>query len=164
MVSREGRTGCSCAAFFVIVKVGDLVNAETEKKLASSLTAETTELLPFLPYLLQDLWMLGTDPELMASLIERHIRPLDGIRVLDLACGKGPVAVTVAKRLGVRVKGIDLMPEFIEVAAQKAEEAGAAALCDFSDGDINEAVAVERGYDCVILGAVSGLANRAVIG
>ena len=32
---------------------------ETEEKLARSLSAETTELLPFLPYLLQDLWALG---------------------------------------------------------------------------------------------------------
>lgn len=31
----------------------------TEEKLAASLTAETTELLPYLPYLLQDLWTYG---------------------------------------------------------------------------------------------------------
>lgn len=30
------------------------------RKLAASLTAETTDLLPFLPYLLQDFWELGS--------------------------------------------------------------------------------------------------------
>jgi len=32
---------------------------DVKEKLAKSLTAETTELIPYLPYLLQDLWELG---------------------------------------------------------------------------------------------------------
>ena len=34
--------------------------SSTEKKLAQSLTAESVELIPYLPYLLQDLWELLT--------------------------------------------------------------------------------------------------------
>ena len=30
-----------------------------EEKLARSLTADSTQLIPYLPYLLQDLWELG---------------------------------------------------------------------------------------------------------
>jgi hypothetical protein len=34
-----------------------------EEKLAKSLTAESTELIPYLPYLLQDLWELRLIPQ-----------------------------------------------------------------------------------------------------
>jgi len=112
------------------------------------------ELLPFLPYLLQDFWELGSDPDVMAELIKKHVNLSEDTKVLDLACGKGAVSVKVARKLQVRVKGIDLIPEFIDFAAQKAQEHGVANLCDFEVGNINEAVAREKDYDVVILGAV----------
>ena len=127
---------------------------EGEEKLACSLTAETTELLPFLPYLLQDFWELGSDPDLMAQLIQKHVSLSAAARVLDLGCGKGAVSVKIAQRLSVPIKGIDLMPAFIEFAAEKAREFQVDDLCSFVVGDINEAVESEQGYDCVILGAV----------
>jgi len=126
----------------------------TEKKLAGSLTAETTELLPFLPYLLQDFWELGSDPGTMAELIKKHVGLSGNTMVLDLACGKGAVSVKVAQKLQVKIKGVDLIPEFIDFAVQKARECGVAGLCDFAVGDINEVVATEKNYDIVILGAV----------
>ena len=46
---------------------------ETEERLAYSLSAETTELLPYLPYILQDYWELGSDPEVMALLIKKYV-------------------------------------------------------------------------------------------
>ena len=126
----------------------------TKEKLAGSLTAETTQLLPFLPYLLQDFWELGSDPGVMAGLIQKHTAISESTRVLDLACGKGAVSVKVAQKLGVKVKGIDLIPAFTEFAAQKAQEYNVGDLCDFTVDDINEAVKRERDYDIVILGAV----------
>lgn len=130
------------------------MNKKTAEKLVRSLSWETTELLPFLPYLLQDFWELGSDPEIMAELISRHISLLESTRILDLACGKGAAAVKVAQKLRIKVKGIDLTPEFIEYAAQKAAQFGVDDLCDFVHGDINEAVETEQGYDCVVYGAV----------
>ena len=127
---------------------------ETEEKLAGSLTAETTELLPFLPYLLQDFWELGSAPWTMVQLIKKHVKLSEHTRVLDLACGKGPVSVKIAQNLQVKVKGIDLIPEFIEVAVQKAKEFNVSELCEFAFGDINEAVKTEKDYDIVILGGV----------
>ena len=126
---------------------------DTEEKLAISLSAETTELLPFLPYLLQDFWELGSDPEIMCALIKKHVDLSAGISVLDLACGKGAVAVKIAERLQAKVKGIDILPEFIEYAAQKAQEHHVAELCEFVIGDINKAVENERDYDIAIFGA-----------
>ena len=76
------------------------------------------------------------------------------MKVLDLACGKGAVNVQVAKALGCMVKGIDIIPEFIDFAIKKAQEYGVERLCEFMIGDINEAVIVEKDYDIVLLGAV----------
>jgi len=129
------------------------ISRETEEKLARSLSWETTELLPFLPYLLQDFWELGSDPEVMAELIEKYISISDETRMLDLACGKGAVSVKVANKLGIRVKGIDLIPDFIEYAVQKAKEYDVGDLCEFLLDDINESVKTERDYDCVVFGA-----------
>ena len=50
-----------------------MMTNDVEERLAASLTAETTELLPFLPYLLQDLWALGSSPKDIAMLIKKHI-------------------------------------------------------------------------------------------
>jgi len=127
------------------------------EKLANSLTAPTTELLPFLPYLLQDLWELGTPPRIVVDLIKKYDEHPAGRRYLDLACGKGAVSVELAKALGTRVTGIDITPEFIDVARCKAEAHGVAHLCAFTVADANAAVCEERGYDGVIFGAVGDI-------
>ena len=126
---------------------------ETKEALASSLTADTTELLPFLPYLLQDFWELGSDPEAMIRLMKNHVLLSPETRVLDLACGKGAVSVKVAEQMSIKVKGIDILPEFIEYANQKAGEHHVADLCEFIALDINDAVKKEKDYDVVIFGA-----------
>lgn len=127
---------------------------QVEQKLAGSLTAETTELLPYLPYLLQDIWELGSSPQDMLRLIKGNIDSTNGMKIIDLACGKGAVSIFLCKELGVRVYGYDLIPEFIEEAKAKADEHGVRQLCDFTVQDINELVKTEGGYDIAILGAV----------
>ena len=129
------------------------ISKETEEKLVRSLSWETTDILPFLPYLLQDFWELGSDPNVMAELIGKYVNITDKTRILDLACGKGAVAVKSAKKLQVKVRGIDLFPEFIEYAEEKARVFNVDDLCEFIIDDINEAVKTERDYDCVIFGA-----------
>ena len=126
----------------------------TDEKLAKSLTADTTEIIPFLPYLLQDLWELGSSGEEMLSLVRRHITIGKDFSVLDLGCGKGAVSVTLARALGIRCKGIDLIPDFIREAAAKAIEHGVERLCNFEVGNIRKSITVENGYDLTIFGAV----------
>ena len=133
---------------------------EVEEKLAGSLTAETTDIIPFLPYLLQDFWELGSDPTAMAELLEKYIAVSTTTNVLDLACGKGAVSVAVAKKLRVKVKGYDIIPEFIDFAVQKAQEHGVADLCGFEVGDINEVVQAAKDYDVVILGGVGDVLGK----
>ncbi|MBS3872292.1 MAG: methyltransferase domain-containing protein [Firmicutes bacterium] len=127
--------------------------SQVEEKLAKSLTAESTELIPYLPYLLQDLWELGSSPKDIIEIIERHVQVSRQTKVLDLACGKGAVSVRLAEAFGCRVKGIDIMPEFIAFANKKANEYGLESLCEFQVGDINEFVMAERDYDLVVFGA-----------
>ncbi|MCL2852082.1 MAG: class I SAM-dependent methyltransferase [Defluviitaleaceae bacterium] len=130
---------------------------ETEEKLARSLTAETTDLLPFLPYLLQDLWELGSDPREIIKLIKDHIPLSDDTKILDLACGKGAVSIRIAESLGVNVYGVDLISEFIEYADKKAKELDVGSLCHFSCGDANEPIGVGTDYDCVVFGAAGNV-------
>ena len=137
---------------FIMVK--ELGASLRDVELARSLSADTTELLPYLPYILQDYWELGSDPGVMAQLIKKHVSLSDSTQILDLACGKGAVSVKVADRLRVKVKGIDITHAFIDYAKQKAKEYKVEDLCEFAVGDINEAVNTERDYDCVILGSV----------
>ncbi|EEG78910.1 class I SAM-dependent methyltransferase [Dethiobacter alkaliphilus] len=128
--------------------------SEREEKLARSLTAETTELIPHLPYLLQDLWELGSSPKDMIALALEHTNISRESKVLDLGCGKGAVSIGLAKSIGCKVKGIDILSQFIDYAKEKAMEYGVQHLCQFVVDDINESVRVEEGYDFVILGAV----------
>ena len=130
---------------------------ETEEKLARSLTAETADLVPFLPYLLQDLWELGSNPRDMVKLIKKHMTPSRSTKVLDVACGKGAISVQIAHSLGVCVHGCDLLPDFIEYAREKAEECGVAHLCHFTQGDANEMTKFAAGYDLVIFGAAGDI-------
>lgn len=134
----------------------------TGEKLAKSLTADTVDIIPYLPYLLQDLWELGSSGQEMLNLIRQHIPITEGFAVLDLGCGKGAVSVTLAAALGIRCKGIDLLADFIREAGEQAAEHGVDGFCEFAVGDIKESVAVERGYDLVIFGAVGDvLGDRA---
>ena len=130
---------------------------ETQEKLAASLTAETVELLPFLPYLLQDFWEIGSEPKVIAYLIKQHLHLSKNTKVLDLACGKGAVSVKIAHELNLQIKGIDLIPQFVAFATEKAVEFGVADLCEFVTGDINESIKTEEDYDCVIFGAAGNI-------
>jgi len=55
---------------------------------------------PYLPFLLQDLWELGTPVETIIKLIKNHKDYLQGkVHVLDLGCSKGAVPVNLARQL-----------------------------------------------------------------
>lgn len=126
-----------------------------DESVASSLDGGNNPgIYPFLPYLLQDLWALGTSPDDVINLIRKHRICPGGGWLLDLGCGKGAVSVRVAKELGLSVHGIDGMPEFIAEAIKYAQKYGVDHLCSFETGDIRDAVHNMRGFDVAVLGAV----------
>ncbi|MCL2485733.1 MAG: class I SAM-dependent methyltransferase [Endomicrobia bacterium] len=124
----------------------------TKEKLAISMDAEDAAVIQFLPYLMQDLWELGSSPADMITLLKNNTQISAESRILDLCCGKGPESVQIAKFFQCRVKGIDIIPEFIEYAKQKAIEYGVENLCSFVVENATESVLKEKDYDCVILG------------
>jgi 2-polyprenyl-3-methyl-5-hydroxy-6-metoxy-1,4-benzoquinol methylase len=116
----------------------------------------TPELIPFIPHLLQDLFELGSSPEIIVDILDSlHLNKKT--KVLDLACGKGAVSINIAKQLGFACKGIDLFKPFVETANVKALEAGVHSLCNFEVMDINNAVEKARDYDVVILASAESL-------
>lgn len=128
--------------------------SNVEEKLVKSLTGGTTAIIPYLPYLLQDLWEMGSSPQEINHLISSHIPVSEKTRILDLACGKGAVSISLAKSFGCQIKGIDIVPEFIDYALKKANEYGVEKLCQFEVQDINKSVENERDYDMVVLAAI----------
>jgi 2-polyprenyl-3-methyl-5-hydroxy-6-metoxy-1,4-benzoquinol methylase len=104
---------------------------------------------------------LGCVPDDIVWMIREHAAVGEEAKVLDLACGKGAVSVHIAKSLGFSVKGIDIVPEFIEIAKDKAKEYGVTQLCTFCAEDIHKSVAREKDWDIVIYGAVGDVLGEA---
>lgn len=74
-----------------------------------------------------------------------HLRP--GLRVLDVACGTGVVAVTAARR-GASVTGLDLTPELLAVARDNARIARVA--IDWHEGDVEALPFADATFDAVL--------------
>ena len=106
------------------------------KSIAESVDARP-RLLRVLPELLADLRSLGSVPGTVADLLERAGCE-KGWRVLDLACGKGAVAVELAERLGCRVLGVDAFSPFIESARAWAKERDVARLVRWKVEDVRK--------------------------
>ncbi len=132
------------------------VKDDLEKSVSETLDGNP-EILPYLPELVRDLWSLGSPPERLIGLLKPLQLPPEKTRVLDLGCGKGAVAVCLARELGFRVLGIDGCPEFLETGLKKAVEFGVESLCKFVFGDLREFVGQARNYDVVILASVGGV-------
>ena len=125
------------------------MNPDLDESVAQAMEADV-RLLPFLPELLADLWELGPAAEQVVAALESVGVGPDST-VLDLACGKGAVAVALAERLGVRVVGIDAFPPFLQAAQALAAERGVSPKCRFEQGDIRNLLGKEEQYDVALL-------------
>ncbi len=125
-----------------------------EESVVTAMDGSEPSLFPYLPYILQDIWEIGADPDVIIKLIKNQFNSYNHLKILDLGCGKGAVSVKAVKALGCRCLGIDAVPEFIAYAREKAAAFGADHLCVFETGDIREKVKDLSGYDIIILGAV----------
>jgi len=111
-------------------------------------------IVPFLPYIWQDFWEMGTPSEVVIDLIKLHHKNYSKCNILDLGCGKGAVSVKLASALKCNCHGIDGIDEFIEVSIAKAEEYGVANSCRFEVGDLRIKIKELDKYDVIILGAI----------
>lgn len=125
-----------------------------EESAVVALDGSDKELFPYLPYILQDLWEIGSDPEIIIKAVKRHKGKESALKLLDLGCGKGAVSVRVAEELGCECFGIDAIEAFIREAEQKASEHGVDELCTFAVGDIRKIIGTAARYDIIVLGSI----------
>jgi 2-polyprenyl-3-methyl-5-hydroxy-6-metoxy-1,4-benzoquinol methylase len=78
-------------------------------------------------------WTDRTESEINRAL--NMLRPAEGARVLDLACGAGRHSLELRRR-GFEVVGADISPELLEIARRDAEEQGLDA--EFVEADLRE--------------------------
>ncbi|WZO97469.1 methyltransferase domain-containing protein [Isosphaeraceae bacterium EP7] len=74
--------------------------------------------------LIVDFWRAVTTPEMTAEEADGLVRLAGlepGMRVLDVPCGDGRIAIELASR-GMVVTGIDISPEFIAIARESARD------------------------------------------
>lgn len=125
-----------------------------EESVLTAMDCKDKEILPYLPYILQDFWEIGSDPDIMVNFIKKNFENLYNLKVLDLGCGKGAVSINIAKQLNCFCYGIDAIPEFVSYSVLKAEEYGVGDLCRFEVGDVREKIKTLAKYDIIILGAI----------
>jgi SAM-dependent methyltransferase len=125
-----------------------------EECVVTAMDGTDPELFPFLPYILQDLWEFGTDPEIICTLIGKHCVNYPALKILDLGCGKGAVSIKIAMTYGCLCHGIDAVPEFISNARKRSVLNNVEHLCIFEVGDIRGKVKSLTEYDVAILGSI----------
>ncbi|MDH3528047.1 MAG: class I SAM-dependent methyltransferase [Acidobacteriota bacterium] len=125
-----------------------------EECVVMAMDGTDTGLFPFLPYILQDLWEIGTSAEVVLELLLKHKTDRSNLKVLDLGCGKGAVSIKLAQELNCFCIGIDAIQEFVTEARIKARELNVEEFCSFECGDLRERVSDLRDCDIVVLAAV----------
>ncbi|MBN1767542.1 MAG: class I SAM-dependent methyltransferase [Prolixibacteraceae bacterium] len=125
-----------------------------EESVVKAMDGSDNELFGHLPYMLQDIWEFGADPDAMIQLIEKHCTKYHKLKILDLGCGKGAVSIKTANNFKCTCYGIDAVGEFIEVAKQKAAQWNVGHLCTFETADIRTKIDTLSDFDVVILGAI----------
>jgi ubiquinone/menaquinone biosynthesis C-methylase UbiE len=102
--------------------------------------------------------------DLLTVLDEHGVHPE---RALDVACGIGRHAVPLAGD-GVEVHGVDISPEYVQRARERAAEAGVADRTTFEVGDMRELGGVGDEYDLVTVWLAFGYfddeTNEAIAG
>lgn len=125
-----------------------------EDSVVTAMDGTDRELFHYLPYILQDLWEIGSSPEIIISMVKKHKKNPSKLKILDLGCGKGAVSIKLAHKLNCRCVGIDALKEFIEEANKKAKEYNVEYLCKFVTGDIRLKIKECSNFDVIILGAI----------
>jgi arsenite methyltransferase len=77
-----------------------------------------------------------------------ELRP--GLRVLDVASGKGDSAIFIAREFGCEVVGLDFSVANVQQAAMRADAAGVAGLTAFHSGDAESMRFPDAVFDCII--------------
>jgi SAM-dependent methyltransferase len=88
-----------------------------------------------------------------AEFLFAHLKDIRDTDVLDFGCGDGALSVILA-RLGARVTAVDISPQLIEVARQRAEADGVAGRIQFIERDITAAPLEANQFDFAVCNLV----------
>ena len=101
-----------------------------------------------------------------SSYVDKLVKGLDltGKRVLDIGCGIGGPAFTLARKYGAHVTGIDLEPQLIARATERAAELGLATQTEFKTVTLGPFPFPDRFFDVVFTsGALTQTEDKAGI-
>ncbi len=99
--------------------------------------------------------IMAAQLEPVAGIVVDSVEPVSGLKVLDLACGTGNASLLAASR-GAEVTGLDVAPRLLEVAAERAAEAGAE--IDWVEGSMLDLPFEDDSFDVVtsVFGVIFG--------
>lgn len=120
--------------------------------IAMSLDCESIELLPYLPYILQDFHEIGSHADSILKIID-ELKPDRKIQVLDLGCGKGAVLCRIAEKTDSICLGVDAMEPFIRFANDFKNQKWIK-NCTFIVGDIRKVQEYAGHYDFIVMGSI----------
>ncbi len=88
-------------------------------------------------------WDDGTTPFVVSpeAVVDRMLylaAPKAGERLIDLGSGDGRIVIEAAKRYGARGFGVDIDPRLVNLARERAKQAGVEALASFEVRDLFE--------------------------
>lgn len=75
--------------------------------------------------------------------------------VLDAGCGSGLTACHLAKTIGCKIMGVDINPQMIEKAAQRAQKEGVAHLVEFKVADVCNLPFTKNSFDVVMAESIT---------
>ena len=102
---------------------------------------------------MRDTWMAGDFGKIARSNVreaESFVSRLDlpdGAQVLDLACGTGNLSIPLARR-GAQVTGVDIAPNLLEQARERAAAEGLGVV--FEEGDAEQLPYPDGTFDAVV--------------
>lgn len=75
--------------------------------------------------------------------------------VLDAGCGSGLTACHLAKTIGCKIVGVDINPQMVEKACQRAEKEGVSHLVEFRVADVYNLPFVDNHFDLVMAESIT---------
>lgn len=128
-------------------------NKRTKDEMVAYALEVSPKLLPFMDELLVEFEELGSSAQSIVKVLQGLSLKRDAF-ILDLGCGKGVVAVAIAKMMGLKTVGVELYKPFLETCQKNAQAANVQHLCTFEYGDISDLDDKYNPVDAVVIAAL----------